>query len=130
VDGADSSEQEVRARAGMHAWRALPTAHPCPMPAQVCTFICARLDSSALGALLNVVVFGIKHLLSTAVYRGQLLIVNARPRITFSLRLRMPPPPAIAAGPDEHDPSQEPQSLPTHAVAASGESAGDRAALS
>jgi hypothetical protein len=78
--------------------------------------MCSRLDSTALGALLNVVVFGIKHLLSTAVYRGQLLIVNARPRITFTLRLTAGPS-SLRAGVDAPaDPSFVPP-LPLHVVA-------------
>ncbi len=53
---------------------------------QVCTIFCARLDGTALGALLNVLVFGVKQLVQTVVYRGQLLVVTAKPAVSFSLR--------------------------------------------
>jgi hypothetical protein len=55
---------------------------------QVCTIICARLDATALGAMLNVLVFFIKQLVHTIVYQRQLLIINTVPRISFDVRLQ------------------------------------------
>ncbi len=54
---------------------------------EVCTIFCARLDATALGALLNVLVFGLKQLISTIVYRGQLLVINTQPQISFSVEM-------------------------------------------
>ncbi len=55
--------------------------------AQICTIFCARLDATALGALLNVIVFGLKQLIHTIFYRGQLMVVSAAPRISFAAKL-------------------------------------------
>jgi hypothetical protein len=51
--------------------------------AQVCTFICARLETSRRLRL----VFSLKQLIFTAVYRGQLVVIKTRPRISYSVNL-------------------------------------------
>jgi hypothetical protein len=56
--------------------------------AQICTFICARLDSSALSPLINVLVFCLKQLVHTVMYHRQLLIISAVPRISFNIKGR------------------------------------------
>ncbi len=53
----------------------------------MCLIFCARLDATAMGALLNVVAFAIKQLVHTIVYRGQLMVINTTPRIGFAAKL-------------------------------------------
>jgi hypothetical protein len=96
-----SSEQEVRP-CWLSTKRALrlgaPESGP-PAPPQVCNIICARLDTSALGALLNVLVFFIKQVVNTAVYRHQLAVIKTRPLIQYDARLDRDELPAAAALP-------------------------------
>jgi hypothetical protein len=94
------SEQEV-SRAACAALLAKRAGHSDPTQSrdrpQVCTIICARLDASALGGLLNVLVFAIKQLVNTALYRQQLVVVKTRPQIQYSVRLKALQAPTAAA---------------------------------
>jgi hypothetical protein len=85
--------QIKRAEAGRsqreRGWLACPD-HACPRSHdhdQVCTIFCAHLDATALGALLNVLVFCVKQLVHTVVYKRQLLIINTIPRISFDVKM-------------------------------------------
>ncbi len=50
-----------------------------------------RAIATALAALINVLVFGVKQLLNTIIYRRQLLIIKTKPRISYSVKLAEAP---------------------------------------
>jgi hypothetical protein len=102
VHATDPSENEVR---DCLQRSSAPRAHAHTRRRQICTIICARLDSTALGALLNVVLFSIRLLIQTVLYRGQLLVVSTKPKISFRLKLREAPAELQDAAPDSNPPA-------------------------